>query len=161
MKNDKKLKNNKKLINLTAFLVFVILMYLVFVQDVIGVMERKCSMELVPPVQNSEVQDVVATNVTTPEPSSSVQGTDTKNEEIETQTTYDDLRIGLTTQDSKYRVYESNSLSSNVIYLAEEGEQFKMIQETAEWYRIELSDGQTGWLPKNSVKGKEQVTIPD
>jgi hypothetical protein len=161
MKSDKKSKRNKKLINLTAFLVFVILMYLVFVQDVIGVMERNCSMELVPPVQNSEVQDVVATNMSTPEPSSSVQGTDTKKEVAQTQTTFDELRIGLTTQDSKYRVYESNSLSSNVIYLAEEGEQFKMIQETAEWYRIELSDGQTGWLPKNSVKAKEEITIPE
>ncbi|HRP37499.1 MAG TPA: SH3 domain-containing protein, partial [Candidatus Dojkabacteria bacterium] len=160
MKNNKKMKKNKKLINLLAFLFFMILMYLVFIQDVIGVMERKCWMELVPPTQNSESDQIEATNTPSVEPSSSVQGAETEKTD-ESQTTFDELNVGLTTQDSKYRVYETNSLSANVIYLAEEGEQFKMIQETAEWYRIELSNGQTGWLPKNSTKDVEQITVPD
>lgn len=160
MKNNKKMKQNKKLINLLAFLFFVILMYLVFVQDVIGVMDRKCTMELVPPTQNTE-EKVEPTKIPSVEPSSSVQGLEIKNENKGSETTFDELNVGLTTQDSKYRVYETNSLSANVIYLAEEGEQFKMIQETAEWYRIELSNGQTGWLPKNSTKEVEQITVPD
>jgi hypothetical protein len=161
MKNTKKKDKKKLIIDLGALLVFILLMYLVFIQDIIGVMERKCSMEIVPPTQNSESQKPETTNVPTPEPSSSVQGVETKKEENETQTTFDELKVGLTTQDSKYRVYESNSLSSNVIYLADEGEQFTMIQESAEWYRIELSNGQSGWLPKNSVKEVEQKVVPD
>lgn len=160
-KKDKKKDKKKLIIDLGALLVFILIMYLVFIQDIIGVMERKCSMEIVPPTQNSESQKPEATDVPTPEPSSSVQGVETKKEDNETQTTFDELKVGLTTQDSKYRVYESNSLSSNVIYLADEGEQFTMIQESAEWYRIELSNGQSGWLPKNSVKGVEQKVIPD
>lgn len=160
MQKDKKMQKNKKLINLLVFIFFLVIMYLVFIQDVIGVMERKCWMELVPPTQNSEDKQPEATSVPLVEPLSSVQGAETEKTD-ESQTTFDELNVGLTTQDSKYRVYETNSLSANVIYLAEEGEQFKMIQETAEWYRIELSNGQTGWLPKNSTKDVEQITVPD
>lgn len=160
-KSNNKKENKKRLIkNLVALLIFILLMYLVFILDIIGVMERKCWMELVPPVLESENQQSEPTSIPSVEPSSSVQGVETKKPN-EPENTFDELRVGLTTRESKYRIYESNSLSSNVIYLADEGEKFTLIEETSEWYRIELSNGQNGWLPKNSVKEVEKITIPE
>lgn len=161
LQKDKKKGKKKLLINVVAFLVFVLLMYVVFVRDVIGVMDRNCGMQLVTEPIKTEDDSTEITSTTAPEPSSSVQGVDTQNLNDEAQTTFDELRIGVSTVDSKYRIYETNSLSANVIYLAGEGEKFNVIEENSEWYRIELSGGQSGWLPKNSVKQVEQTVVPD
>ncbi len=52
----------------------------------------------------------------------------------------------------KYVIYEEDDINSKVIYEAQEGETFNVIQETDQWYTVELSDTRIGWLQKNMVK---------
>lgn len=55
-------------------------------------------------------------------------------------------------QTYRYVVYEEDDINSKVIYVAQEGETFNVLQETDEWYTVELSDSRIGWLPKQMVK---------
>ncbi len=55
----------------------------------------------------------------------------------------------------RYVVYEEDNLNSKVIYVAKEGETFNVIQETEDWYTVELSDKRIGWISKEIVKSTE------
>lgn len=55
-------------------------------------------------------------------------------------------------QTDRYVVYEEDDINSKVIYVAQEGETFNVLQETDEWYTVELSDKRIGWLLKDIVK---------
>jgi len=53
---------------------------------------------------------------------------------------------------NRYEIYKEPNKGSSVIYTAVEGEQFWVIKETDGWYEVQLRTGETGWLPKTSVK---------
>ena len=55
-------------------------------------------------------------------------------------------------QTYRYVVYEEDDINSKIIYVAQEGETFNVLQETEQWYTVELSDERIGWLPKTMVK---------
>lgn len=46
---------------------------------------------------------------------------------------------------------EPNSESSNLFRL-HEGTKIKVLDSVSDWYRIELPDGLTGWIPSNAIK---------
>ncbi len=58
-------------------------------------------------------------------------------------------------QTYRYVVYQEDDLNSEIIYVAQEGETFNVLQETDEWYTVELSDNRIGWLSKSIVKSSE------
>lgn len=52
----------------------------------------------------------------------------------------------------KYPIHQEMSITSKVIYYAQEGETFTVVEERDGWYLIKLKDGSTGWLEKTLVK---------
>ena len=83
-----------------------------------------------------------------------VQGASVAEKAVKESEPVDALRVGLATQDGKYRVYAEADLTSEVIYLAEEDESVTVLEEKASWYKIETPDGD-GWLPKDNLKVSE------
>ncbi|MBU1129808.1 SH3 domain-containing protein, partial [Patescibacteria group bacterium] len=61
--------------------------------------------------------------------------------------------------ESRYQIYEKPDLNSKIIYFAIEGESFDVIDEMSQWYRVILSDGTDGWLPKASVVRMEEKDL--
>jgi hypothetical protein len=51
-----------------------------------------------------------------------------------------------------YIVYETNSLDSDILYTAKDGEELIVIDEVQDWYKVEIEDNLIGWLRKTSVK---------
>lgn len=149
----KKLKTkDKKNINTLAvgavvLVVLILLSYLVISRNQFGLLDRECRQEWINQQTETTQPTVAAIN-----PSSSVQGANTVQLEGKTLNTFGELRVGESTENGQYRVYREKNLSSSVIYLAKEGENFDVIEEFAEWYRIQLPNGIDGFLPKVSVK---------
>lgn len=149
----KKLKTkDKKNINTLAvgavvLVVLILLSYLIISRNQFGLLDRECRQEWINQQTETTQPTVAAIN-----PSSSVQGANTVQLEGKTLNTFGELRVGESTENGQYRVYREKNLSSSVIYLAKEGENFDVIEEFAEWYRIQLPNGIDGFLPKVSVK---------
>ena len=51
-----------------------------------------------------------------------------------------------------YLIYKEQDLESEPIYTANDGEEFKVIDETNEWFKVEVNKDITGWLHKTSVR---------
>lgn len=58
---------------------------------------------------------------------------------------------------SGFLVYQDQDTSSKVLYEAEDGESFNVLEENSRWYRILLPTGTDGWLLKSSVKSVQPV----
>ena len=54
----------------------------------------------------------------------------------------------------RYVVYIEPDTNSEVVYTAMENEEFDVIEETEDWYKVSLEDGNTGWLQKAIVKSE-------
>lgn len=55
-----------------------------------------------------------------------------------------------------YPIYTQPDKNSYVVYRAREDEQFTVIDERADWYRVEIKgEGVSGWLEKSSVKSSD------
>lgn len=144
---DKKNKTSL-IVGALGLIVLIIVSYLIVYRNQFGLLDRECRQEWV-----NENADITAQpTVAAVNPSSSVQGVNTIQLEGETFNTFGELRVGESTENGQYRVYKEKNLSSSVIYLAKEGENFDVIEEFAEWYRIQLPNGIDGFLPKVSVK---------
>lgn len=76
-----------------------------------------------------------------------VQGVSDKNEPA--------LTVVPEEQTYRYVVYAEDDLNSEIIYVADEGETFNVLQETDEWYTVELSDKRIGWINKSVVKSTQ------
>ena len=57
--------------------------------------------------------------------------------------------------DRAYPVYSEPDSQSRVVYYAKEGEDLRVLEERAQWYRVVLPDSTSGWLSKTSVKSTE------
>jgi hypothetical protein len=53
-----------------------------------------------------------------------------------------------------YLVYSEPNINSLVLYEASEDEQFNVIAEIEDWYKVQIPDGGTGWLNKAVIKSK-------
>ena len=51
-----------------------------------------------------------------------------------------------------YIIYENQDINSQQLYIAKDGEEFKVIDETDKWFKVEVNTEITGWLHKTSVK---------
>lgn len=51
-----------------------------------------------------------------------------------------------------YLVYSEPNTSSVVLYEASEDEQFNVVDEIEDWYKVQIPDGTTGWLNKSVIK---------
>lgn len=51
-----------------------------------------------------------------------------------------------------YKIFAENDASSEAIYLAKEGENFELIEESGDWYKIKLPHDGIGWVHVSSVK---------
>ncbi|MBP7740756.1 SH3 domain-containing protein [Candidatus Woesebacteria bacterium] len=51
-----------------------------------------------------------------------------------------------------YPLYSEPSVTSRIVYYAQNDDKFEVIEEKSEWYRVVLPNGRGGWLPKESVK---------
>jgi hypothetical protein len=84
--------------------------------------------------------------------SGSVQGdTTTKNQNGK----IEKVKINKVPEEIKYYVYEKPDVNSSVIHVALEGENFTVIDENSQWYRIELLPNLDGWIQKNNIKKVE------
>lgn len=54
----------------------------------------------------------------------------------------------------RYLIYTEANTDSDVVYKAMEDEEFDVIEETDDWYKVSLEDGSTGWLEKRIVKSE-------
>lgn len=57
--------------------------------------------------------------------------------------------------DKAYPVYIEPNSKSRIVYYAKEGDNFAVLEEKSEWYRVVLPDTTSGWLAKTSVKSAE------
>jgi SH3-like domain-containing protein len=80
--------------------------------------------------------------------SKEVQGVQDKAKEDTVLTVFPAIEV------KKYPIHIDPNSGSLVLYEASEDEEFKVIDEIENWYRIELPDGQTGWLSKSKVKSQ-------
>ena len=55
---------------------------------------------------------------------------------------------------NKYPIYKEADINSEIIYEAGDDENFTVIEETADWYKISLKNNTDGWLLKSFVKSK-------
>ena len=46
-----------------------------------------------------------------------------------------------------------------MVYEAKENETFTVIEETAGWYRVSLSNGDTGWISKSIIKSVNRQEV--
>lgn len=60
---------------------------------------------------------------------------------------------------AKYPIYESPDLNSNIVYYALEDEKLDVVEENADWYKVEVGDGDMGWLEKSKVKSSVSQEI--
>jgi hypothetical protein len=62
-------------------------------------------------------------------------------------------------QESKYIIYAQPDTTSRVIYEAQDGEEFSVVEETEGWFKVEIDLTTTGWLNKTAVKDvtKEEI----
>lgn len=146
-----KVKDKKKTTNLLigalVLVGMITLSYFIVYRNQFGLLDRDCRQVWVNQETETAQPTVAAVN-----PSSSVQGANTVQLEGKSFNTFGELRVGESTENGQYRVYKEKNLSSSVIYLAKEGENFEVLEEFAEWYRIQLPNGIDGFLPKVSVK---------
>lgn len=56
---------------------------------------------------------------------------------------------------NKYPIYKEANINSEVIYEANENENFTVLEETADWYKVSLNDNTNGWLLKSLIKSKD------
>lgn len=155
-KEDEK-KLIKSLLVALGFLVFVAASYVVFMQDAFGIFTRECVEQLVvdeDAVVEEEVVEEESTTEDATEEASDVQGAETENVPVTvvSEGNVGSLRVGVAPTDGKYRIYELNDLTSGVVYLAAEGEDLTILEESGSWYRVETADGTQGWLPKDNLK---------
>lgn len=156
-KEDEK-KLIKSLLVALGFLVFVAAAYVVFMQDALGIFTRECVEQLVEDedavVEEEEVVEEEATTDEATDEASDVQGAETENVPVTvvSEGNVGSLRVGVAPTDGKYRVYELNDLTSEVVYLAEEGENLTVLEESGSWYKVKTADGTEGWLPKDNLK---------
>lgn len=61
--------------------------------------------------------------------------------------------------DTIYPVYAKADTTSEVVYEAKENETFTVIEETAGWYRVSLSNGDTGWISKSIIKSVNRQEV--
>lgn len=53
-----------------------------------------------------------------------------------------------------FSVYERPSVTSAVVYVAQDNQNFPVLSQSVGWYQVQLPNGLNGWLPKTSVKGQ-------
>jgi len=147
LKQKDKKSINTLLVGGGIVLLVIALSYLVIYRNQFNLFDRECRQEWTN--QSTEVAQAQPSVVN---PSSQVQGVNTVELEGKEFDTFGELRVGDGTENGQYRVYREKNLSSPVIYLANEGDNFEVIEEFAEWYRIQLPNGIDGFLPKISVK---------
>ena len=158
LKLKEKRSNKKILTYIIIFLIYVILLMLTMLVNVFGLFTRKCETVLTNPVKLEEMTTPPMDDTT----ESSVQGltinpfTDTSEREFQN---LGILRVGQGTEDGQYRIYKDANLSTEVIYLADEGENLSVLQEVGQWYQVLLPDQSIGWLPKVSVKDTVQQEL--
>ena len=149
LKSKEKKSKNMLIVGAVFLILLIALSYLIVSMNQFGLLDRECRQEWInKETDTTQTQPTVAAV----NPSSSVQGANTVELEGKTLNTFGELRIGESTENGQYRVYKEKNLSSSVIYLAKEGENFDVIEEFAQWYRIQLPNGIDGYLPKVSVK---------
>lgn len=54
-----------------------------------------------------------------------------------------------------YSIYRTPDINSDIIYTAEENEEFKVISQNDNWYQVSLGYGSGGWIQKSSVKSSQ------
>lgn len=54
-----------------------------------------------------------------------------------------------------YPIYKEPDLTSGIVYEAEDGETFDVIEQSGEWVNVVLPDGTSGWLHENSIKSSQ------
>lgn len=97
-----------------------------------------------------EKQEVVKTPDQTPSPGVDVT---TGDGWVEGAATDGDSQVRVSGEtNTAYPVYLEPSPSSRIVYYAREGDDFSVLEERADWYRVVLPDTTTGWLAKTSVK---------
>lgn len=58
---------------------------------------------------------------------------------------------------AKYPIYRSPNIKSEIVYYASEDQELKVIEEKADWYRVEVAETSlSGWLEKASVKSSSK-----
>lgn len=158
---SKKSKHKKRniLIIVLIWALLVTASYALVYANMAGLLDRECRQEEVKP-DTSEP----ATAQNNPGPTeASVQGVATQEDgELEGKNlnSFGQLNVGGEPENGKYKVYKQSNLNSAVIYLASEGEEFTVIEELPEWYRVYLPNGIDGWLPKINVKNTVQEERP-
>jgi hypothetical protein len=56
----------------------------------------------------------------------------------------------------RYLIYQEADTNSEVVYKAMEDQEFDVLEETEDWYKVSLEDGNSGWLEKRMVKSENQ-----
>jgi hypothetical protein len=54
-----------------------------------------------------------------------------------------------------YPIYERPDYGSELVLMAIDGQSFEVLDENSNWYRVELPDQRSGWIPKTSIKAVE------
>lgn len=54
-------------------------------------------------------------------------------------------------QISLYEIYAEPNYQAKIIYLAQEGENFVVIEKRSDWYQVKVADDKIGWLPARNV----------
>lgn len=153
-----KKSKHKKLNTLIIVLIWALLVtasYTLIYANMVGLFDRECHQEEVKP---DTTESATAQNNSEPT-GSSVQGIATQEDgELEGKdlNSFGQLNVGVEAENGKYKVYKQSNLNSAVVYLASEGEEFTVIEELPEWYRVYLPNGIDGWLPKINVKNTVQ-----
>ncbi len=65
------------------------------------------------------------------------------------------LTVQSTSQHNEYNIYQKADAKSQILIKAQEGDNFQVVEETPDWYRINLPSGQTGWLSKKDVISRQ------
>lgn len=113
------------------------------------------------PAPTPIVEEVVETGTAT-QAAGLVQGViDLSNElektEIEPTAVPEPLLVKSNENHQGFLVYAEQNTASKVVYEAEDGESFNVLEENSRWYRILLPTGIDGWLLKSSVKSVQPV----
>lgn len=144
-KVEKDAKKKKMLIIIGSFILFEAIIFPTVYLNSFGLLDGSCEMVVV----EQEDEIAVAQEQPTVETSPQVEGLATESQDSDG---ISSLNVVPATEDGKYKVYKEDDLSSAVIYLADQGEEFNVIEERSQWYRIQLEDGTDGWLPKQNVQ---------
>ena len=68
------------------------------------------------------------------------------------------LRVFPPIEVKRYLVYSEPNVNSIILYEASENEQFNVLDEIGDWYKVETPNGGTGWLNKAVIKSTEERT---